>query len=1117
MIFDHINSLSPIERDRLLNRITPKFLPGSILLLTGGPGTGKTIFLQQLLDRIDTKAAHLDVKTLSPDITFFVRNLINAFDMLWPGTLNADEIVPLTATNPLTAIDLALDELLLKASEPAVIALDSCELIAERPTWQAALSVLVSRLPLFISLILSSRLQLHFKNLSSLKLHGRLLTVDKNDLYFDYFETEAFIRRNLPTANNNFIHKIHKETSGWPAGLALVCQDLRKGKSDRFLDSRPSKNLLEYLQHEIFDALSQDAKELLCTAACLQPFNVSLLKTASGSKTKDLLNKILSISPMIESLVSEPEHTSYRFTGLCSQFLLDQAKDVLGIEKVKNLHRVAADYFKENGNIDLALDHYVSMKEWRSASDLILEHHVRWLQDGEYERLTHWINKLPEHILRKKPKILLVLGLANLYLGEIKEAEKNLENAFSNLKKGSKDWSNAGCRLCEAKLLNGHTQQATEIATNVTANSKLLSKYRAEAMLFEAIALHQLCQFNKCGRRWRQINTIANSKLLPLDQTTRCYLTTPKAVFYNLERSEFQESEQILDLAITVFKNSDPLKRLPWALIFKGVLKLELLQHEKALPWFRKAVDIAKNVNRSTHALSTAFMAFILAQLQLREDALRWLEKAKETANQDPTLWAPSLCAIASAILTDNLSTKREAFELAWNIATQRSMLLPQAMTAYSAFAHRKSYEERERIFSFLEKAAETSQKWCVAHREARALLYLYVLDQETRGKGRTKWLMRAFQLIKEKNLTFLLTRDPNINGLSLAKHALDAGVVEDFLWKIWPMWDNEGSEVLIESFYGANPQTKVKIAEIWRKTGFRPAMPILSKAIKAAKSKRIAKKLEKSLQHISNKPPEPLFVQLLGGFALRKGANMVPDDLWKRQTAKSLFKFLCINHAVPFAQEQLADIFWPEVAPSKAKANLWSAISAIRTALEPGISARAKSGYLQVSNKIYKLDLPQGSSIDILEFKKEARSGFHHLEKGDHARASFCFQRAADLYKGELLPEDLYEDWCAEPREHLRLLLIKVLKALATIYFNQRDIEQCISIGHKVIALDTWDEDAYLLIMRCYLLQGLEIKAIATYKKCEKVLAEELEIEPNDELKDLYRRIVQRRKGDFR
>ena len=1107
------DGLSFIERTRLLDRIKPKFLPGTLLLITGGPGSGKTVFLHQLLNALDSKAIYIDLKILSCDVTSLIRTLIKAFKGLWPEITNSDYLRDGIAYRPQNIIDQALDELLIYASEPAIIALDGCELVAERSSWWATLSVLVTRLPLFLSLILSSRQPLEFKNRSALKLHGRLLTLDSKDLYFDHVETEKFIGKNLPSATPKFIQKAHKEIFGWPAGLALICMEAQEKADKRFLDHIPSNDLLDYLQNELFAALSRDSKELLCIAACLQPFDAALLEIASVKNASESLDQILSISPLIEVSVSESGRTSCRFTSFFSDFLLDQAEDILGIKKIEELHLEAADYFNKAGEIDLALQHYVSIHKWRAVSNLILEYHVKWLEGGEYEQLTYWLNKLPHSFLREHPKLLLIQGLAYLYLGKIKEAEKALTYSFKNLKKGSRDWSEAGCRLCEVKLLNGCTRQAGELAADLVSKSRLISRYKAEAMLFEAIALHQLCHFKKCGKRWQQISAIANSKLLPLDPTTRCYLLTPKAVFYNLERSEFRESQQILDHAIAVFRASDPQKRLPWALVFKGVLKLELLQYHDAVPWFREAVHVSKSVNRSIYAISSAFMAYTLAELHQKRDAFKWLEKAEEISSQDPTLWAPAFCAIASAILHDN-SKKVEGFDLAWNIATQRKMLLPQALTAYSAFVHRRFHKKRSRILLYLIEAAKTSQQWRVAHREARALIYLFLLSSEFQLDEADNYLARALQLIKRKSLDFLLTSDPNIDGLALAKHALDAGIEEDYLLDLWPKWGKHGSGMLIESFKESSQKRKIKIADIWQKTSFRPALPILSKAVRASKNKKTILQLKKCLDHISNTPPEPLFINLLGGFTLKKGDSIIPEDSWKRQTAKNLFKFLCLHYNSSFVQEQLSEIFWPDASPTQAKTNFWSAISSIRTALEPELSPRAKSNYLLLSNKTYKLNLPSGSFMDIIEFQKEARSGFHFLNAGDKTRASICFEKAIELYKGDLLPDDLYEEWCAEPREHLRLLFIKVLKALADILFAQRDIEQCIAMNQKVIHLDSWDEEAYFSIMQGYLLLGLEIKAMATYKKCEKILKSELDIEPNDKLQSLYRRIVKRRQG---
>ncbi len=82
----------------------------------------------------------------------------------------------------------------------------------------------------------------------------------------------------------------------------------------------------------------------------------------------------------------------------------------------------------------------------------------------------------------------------------------------------------------------------------------------------------------------------------------------------------------------------------------------------------------------------------------------------------------------------------------------------------------------------------------------------------------------------------------------------------------------------------------------------------------------------------------------------------------------------------------------------------------------------------------------------------------------------------------------------------------------MAAIYFERRDLDQCIKVYMKIITLDVWDEDSYFALMQCYVLQGKDLKAIKVFRRCKDVLQREFEVSPNQELQALQQRIIQRR-----
>ena len=73
-------------------------------------------------------------------------------------------------------------------------------------------------------------------------------------------------------------------------------------------------------------------------------------------------------------------------------------------------------------------------------------------------------------------------------------------------------------------------------------------------------------------------------------------------------------------------------------------------------------------------------------------------------------------------------------------------------------------------------------------------------------------------------------------------------------------------------------------------------------------------------------------------------------------------------------------------------------------------------------------------------------------------------YRQALELYGGELLPDDLYEDWGADRREGLRRLKVDLLLGLAVATVGDR--LAVIEIYRQALAADPYNEVACLGLM---------------------------------------------------
>lgn len=242
------------------------------------------------------------------------------------------------------------------------------------------------------------------------------------------------------------------------------------------------------------------------------------------------------------------------------------------------------------------------------------------------------------------------------------------------------------------------------------------------------------------------------------------------------------------------------------------------------------------------------------------------------------------------------------------------------------------------------------------------------------------------------------------------------------------------------------------------------------------------------------------LRLELLGGFRVERAGVGRPVAGWQRRTAKTLTKLLATDPRHRLHREQVLEILWPDAEIDSALNSFGKALHAARRALEPELLPRESSAYLPLTDSMVALDR-QRVWIDADHFESLAESA---LRQGDIAG----YECALAAYGGELLPEDRYEDWCAERRDRLAALHIQLLLALADAHEERGAHRASAASLREVLQHDPTREDAHRRLMALHSSLGARDQAMRQFQICENALKRELDLPPGESTVELYREI---------
>ncbi len=205
--------------------------------------------------------------------------------------------------------------------------------------------------------------------------------------------------------------------------------------------------------------------------------------------------------------------------------------------------------------------------------------------------------------------------------------------------------------------------------------------------------------------------------------------------------------------------------------------------------------------------------------------------------------------------------------------------------------------------------------------------------------------------------------------------------------------------------------------------------------------------------------------VHCLGAFRMFHDGDLVPLTAWQSKKARTLLKILVSRRGRATTREFLMDALWPDDDPAAVARRLSVALATVRVVLDP--DKRHPPEHFVIGDKdAVRLDL-RHLPVDVEQFLEAATTGLGSLARGDPGSAEQELTAAADLYAGDFLLEDLYEDWSVPLRDEARTTYVAVLQALAELAESAHAVDAGVRAHVRILEVDPWNEGAHLGLVR--------------------------------------------------
>jgi DNA-binding SARP family transcriptional activator/pimeloyl-ACP methyl ester carboxylesterase len=254
----------------------------------------------------------------------------------------------------------------------------------------------------------------------------------------------------------------------------------------------------------------------------------------------------------------------------------------------------------------------------------------------------------------------------------------------------------------------------------------------------------------------------------------------------------------------------------------------------------------------------------------------------------------------------------------------------------------------------------------------------------------------------------------------------------------------------------------------------------------------------------------EQLSLHLFGAPQIEYGGERISPRFQKEL---ALLIYLAVTNR-PHTRLALATLLWPEHDQERALAALRRAIYQIKIDVGEGI--------LDVNRGTIRLASAVDVQVDTQAFLVAAHlcREHSHPPQAPFASCVAALEAAVRLYVDDFLagfsiPDSAeFDEWQFFEREGLRAECLRVLAMLTSYYEHQRSYDQAIEMARRWLIREPYHEPAHRALIRLCGLSGQYAEASRQYDLCQRLLFEQLGVQPQQETQDLYLAIKEGARG---
>lgn len=308
-----------------------------------------------------------------------------------------------------------------------VLILDDYHLV-ENPDTDATIRSFLKYRPERLQVVVSSRFDPNL-GIARLRASAELLEIRAADLAFDVQELKEFlVAAGVVGLSNDEAELLGEQTGGWPAPLRLTALLLQGQDPHAYVTSfhGTRRPVADYLTTDVLELLEPRVREFVLRVSILTRMCGPLCDAVVGaSGSSDTLVELERANLFVSVDTEGDWFTQHHLFAEAMRLELARTRPDL----LPTLHRRAAEWFEQAGDLEAAAGHAIQARDVPLASRLVASQVQALGAHGRWATMRGWLSQLSWPAAMEDPELAFVRAVADLFSHDIEGAEGWLDVA----------------------------------------------------------------------------------------------------------------------------------------------------------------------------------------------------------------------------------------------------------------------------------------------------------------------------------------------------------------------------------------------------------------------------------------------------------------------------------------------------------------------------------------------------------------------------------------------------------------------------------------------------------------------------------------------------------------